>query len=518
MISDEAYRELENAIGPENISREPAIMDGYAWQALETTDPDIWTTRPIAVVLPSSIEEVQAIIKVCKKYRLRFKAFSTGWGVHASVGYENVILIDLRRMNRILEIDEKNMYAVIEPYVCGAQLQAEAMKVGLNTHMIGAGCGPSPLASATSFQGMGWDGIYMSTSGRNVLGVEWVLPSGEVLRLGSLGSDSGWFCGDGPGPSLRGIMRGAIAAVGSLGVFTKCALKLFNWPGPPQPEVKGLLLDAKTKVASNFKLYLCTFPDREKFSDAAYKIGEAEIGYIQVKNAIGLMLATMMPHLLKKLSRADALKKALGAIGHQFMIMFAAHSQNELDYQMKVLSQIVSENQGVLLDISQIRPFYETFWWGLVRNSIPPLIFRALGNFHLGFGTDESFDSQSFAKKLGEDVKEKWIADGAILDDLSDNAWMFLYENGMWSHYEELFLFDHRNPKQIGAISSINKNFLQVTKDNNICVGLYAHEPAARKMFSPLQGNYNHWQKKILHMLGGESVSDTTYYTDEKDL
>ena len=517
MISDGAYKELENTVGPENVSREPAIMDGYAWQTLETTDPDIWTTRPIAVVLPSSTEEVQAIIQVCKKYGLRFKAFSTGWGVHASAGYENVILIDLRRMNRILEIDEKNMYAVIEPYVCGAQLQAEAMKVGLNTHMIGAGCGTAPLASATSMQGMGWDGIYMSTSARNVLGVEWVLPSGEVLRLGTLGSDSGWFCGDGPGPSLRGIMRGWLGAVGSLGVFTKCALKLYNWPGPPQQEVKGLLLDAKTKVASNFKLYLCTFPDRVKFSDAAYKIGEAEIGYIQVKNAVGLLLATMMPLLLKKISHAHAIKKALSSMNHQFMIMLAANTQDELDYQVKVLSKIVSENEGVLLDLSLIQPFYETLWWGLVRDSISPMIFRALGNFHLAFGIDESFDSQLVAKKLGEDIKEKWIASGAILDDLSDNAWMFLYENGMWSHFEELFLFDHRNSKQIESIPSLNKDFLQITKDNNVCVGLYAHEPIARKMFSPLQGNYNLWQKKILKALDGENVSDTTYYTDERD-
>ena len=42
-------------------------------------------------------------------------------------------------MDRILEIDEKNMFAVIEPYVIGATLQAEVMKVGLNTHIIGAG-------------------------------------------------------------------------------------------------------------------------------------------------------------------------------------------------------------------------------------------------------------------------------------------------------------------------------------------------------------------------------------------
>jgi len=38
-------------------------------------------------------------------------------------------------------------------------------------------------------------------SGRNLLGVEWVLPTGDVLKLGSLGADAGWFCGDGRVPA-----------------------------------------------------------------------------------------------------------------------------------------------------------------------------------------------------------------------------------------------------------------------------------------------------------------------------
>jgi glycolate oxidase len=516
MISNEAYRDLENAVGPENASREPAILDGYAWQPLEFSNPEIWLTRPIAVVLPSSTEEVQATVRICQKYKLRLKAFSTGFGAHAGAGYDNVILIDLRRMNRIIEIDEKNMFAVVEPYVCGAQLQAEAMKVGLNTHMHGAGSGASPLASATSFQGMGWDSIYMSTGVRNVLGVEWVLPSGEVLRLGTSGSGSSWFCGDGPGPSLRGIMRGWIGAAGSLGVFTKCALKLYNWPGPPQPEIKGLMLDIKTKVPPNFRLFMCAFPDNERFSEAVHKIGEAEIGYILARNSVGVLLATLTPRLLKKLSRSNALKNALSATRQQFMIMLAANSQNEIEYQANVLSKIVSENRGLLFDLSIFKPLYEMLWWDYIRNSSTPMVFRAMGNLHIGFGADEPLDSQFVAKKFGDEIKEKWISKGALLDDLTDNAWMISYENGVWSHYEEVLLFDHRNPKQREALSHINEDFVQATLDNHISVGLCAHDPVARKIFSPLQFDYNHWQKKILNALGGEDVSDTTYYTDER--
>jgi FAD/FMN-containing dehydrogenase len=138
-IPESAYQELADVLGPENVSVEPAVLDGYAWQPSFNTDPEIWLPRPAAVVLPSSTEEVQDVVRICNRHGLKFKAFSTGWGAHAGPAQEGVVQIDLRRMDRILEIDERNMYAVVEPYVSGAQLQAEAMKRGLNTHTSGRG-------------------------------------------------------------------------------------------------------------------------------------------------------------------------------------------------------------------------------------------------------------------------------------------------------------------------------------------------------------------------------------------
>ncbi len=154
------------------------------------------------MLLPGSTEEVQAIVKVCNKYKVKFKASSTFWSAMGYPSHDGAIQLDMRRMDRILEIDEKNMYAVIEPYVIGAVLQAEAMKVGLNTHIIGAGSSCSPLASASSFAGAGPAGSFMGGHGENMLGVEWVMPNGDIVRTGALGSRCGWFCGEGPGPSI----------------------------------------------------------------------------------------------------------------------------------------------------------------------------------------------------------------------------------------------------------------------------------------------------------------------------
>ena len=106
-------------------------------------------------------------------------------------------------MDRILEINEKDQYAVIEPYVIGATLQAEAMKVGLNATMIGAGSSCSPLASACANGGPSPFANYGGLLKENLLSFEWVTPTGEIVRSGSLGSGLGWFCDDGRDPVSR---------------------------------------------------------------------------------------------------------------------------------------------------------------------------------------------------------------------------------------------------------------------------------------------------------------------------
>lgn len=129
----EAYQALEDIVGPDNISQDPAIVDTYAYQMGSELAgfPTRFMCRPAAVIMPGSAEEVQGTVKACNRYRLKFKAYSTGWGNFSGCRKEGIILFDLRRMGRILEIDEKNLFAVVEPYVVAAQLQAEVMKLGL---------------------------------------------------------------------------------------------------------------------------------------------------------------------------------------------------------------------------------------------------------------------------------------------------------------------------------------------------------------------------------------------------
>ncbi|MDI6832200.1 MAG: FAD-binding oxidoreductase [Actinomycetota bacterium] len=520
MRAEEILKRLEDVVGPEYVSVNPAVLDGYAFQSFGNLDPTCpWISRPVAVVLPSSTEEVQAVLRACHELGLRFKAFSTGWGAHGGPGGEGVVQIDLRRMDRIIDIDERNMVAVVEPYVICAQLQAEAMKRGLNLHIIGAGCGTSPLASCTSMDGTGWTGLSTGYNCRNVLGVEWVLPDGQVLRLGSAGSGSGWFCGDGPGPSLRGVMRGLFGARSSLGVFTKCAVKLYPWPGDPCPEVRGTLLDLETSIPENFRVYMCLFPSFESYADFAYGVADAEIGFLLCKNALGLIISIFMPRLLKKISSAPYLKGALMAAEHVFQFMLASHSPGELEYQEKVARELAERCGGLLLDLGLAAGLGGAVWWGLVRGALPPLSFRMGGMMGTSFGTCAAFDNCVNQSRAGAELKRAFIEKGKLFDDLADNAWGGIYEaTGLYGHQEELFLFDHRNPEHREGAREYSLEACRMMREMNFGVGLGAFMLDAMErdqFFGPSTWDYPSWQRKIKEALDPDGLGDSRFYSAE---
>ena len=516
-ITDEAYRELEGAVGSENVSREPAVLDCYSWQPFANDNPERWVIRPVAVVMPGSTEEVQAVVRALGRHGLKFKAFSTGWGAYSSPTSGGVVQVDLRRMDRIIEIDEKNMYAVLEPYVCGAQLQAEAMKVGLNTHIIGAGPSCSPLASATSAWGVGWDCCYMSYSGRNLLGAEWVLPDGEVLRLGTLGSGSGWFCGDGPGPSLRGIVRGSTGALSGLGIFTKAAIKLFNWPGPPQVKTEGLLLDAQSEVPENLRFFMCFWPDRASQDEAIYKINESELCYIFSRTGLGATISIATPHLMKILTRTTALRNVITRdLKNGCTMIMVADSAGEMAYKEGVLAEIAGRYGGAIINLTAARPLIRMFLMNFLRATAVPVVFRMGGQMFTALDRNETWDTQMDWADRGEEVKRKWIERGGILDDLADNPYMTTYEDNTWAHCEEIFQYDPRNPEHLAALEPIFVEF-SVEAIERCMEPLSSTDARLRKIISPMMGNYTGWQKKISGALDEKRAADTGMYCDEVD-
>ena len=142
--------------------------------------------RPAAVVLPRSTQDVQTIIKIANRYKFNYIPVGTNLLPPTIPARADTIIIDPKRMDSIVEIDTQNMYAVVEPYVTYAQLQAEAMKHGLTITVAEAGAQVSVVAN-NMFQGMGGTGHKFGYN-RGVLGCDWVLPNGDLLHIGSRGN------------------------------------------------------------------------------------------------------------------------------------------------------------------------------------------------------------------------------------------------------------------------------------------------------------------------------------------
>ena len=368
-LSNEAYEALQAIVGERNVTRDPAILDGYAVEMLvELVRPNCghYMPRAGAIVMPGSTEEVQAIVKAANKYHFGVKPHGTGWYHWASPMYDpgtrygdekDTVQLDMRRMNDI-EIDEKNGIAIVGPYVIHAQLHAEAIKRGWSCNIIGAGSSCSVVAAACAYSGIGAGTMWMGGNAENVLGMEWVTPSGEIVRNGSLGSGDGWFCGEGPGPSVRGIMRGTLGSRGGMGVYTKCAVRLAHWPGSTDWPVTGTVPAYRLPLDETFRAYTVAVPTWDAWTDLYYKIYDNEIGYTSHRqyNLAGAELAPafwlMYTDPTKQLSDLPAIMEEPGMdelreeLRISLQIVLAGRSVADIELQDKVLDKILEEVRG----------------------------------------------------------------------------------------------------------------------------------------------------------------------------
>ncbi len=519
MIDKSVYEELKAIVGEDNISIEPAVLETYAFQwcnevdsALRGEQPTRFGHRPLAVVLPNTTEEVQGIVRLCNRHGLKFKAFSTGMGPWASVSSEDVIQIDLRRMNRIIEIDRRNMYAVIEPYVTNAQLQAELLKYGLMHNAQGAGPQTSPLASHTSFFGPGFTSAYTGYSGRNLLGVEWVMPSGEVLRLGSFDHCGKWFSGDGPGLSLRGLIRGCAGACGGLGVFTKCAIRLFAWPAPKDWhwQMRGTIPDYEWNTPPFWKMYILNFPDWEHYEAAFYEIND---------RGISIMATASSPEGLAAMftnTRMEAIEVIFAGLlmraQRYFVVLVAAHTEREFQFRTRLVRAIMERNGGEdLIEQGVITP-RSMHYAESVRNMLGAHAFRFSNCFQ---STHGGMDTIALTVRIAQEnrpIKEKYIQRRLIGDDRGEGLWTTAYEDGHMAHLETPTIYDPTSAESCIGYSQYQSECNELDLKKALCIPFFIMGDRAHEYYSPRTMNYQRWLRAIKTAFDPNGVSDGSHY------
>lgn len=197
----------------------PYMKDSYtALMSKEIPLPD-------CVVMPESREEVQKIVRLANKYQTPVYPRSFGINIAGSaIPYQGGVVIDLRRMNRILEINEDTMTAYIEPGVSWGLLRKEARKKRLDVIPIG---GPYDTGPVGNFLLTNITPYSTKYSADRAVTLEAVLPNGEILRTGSQatgrGAELNPYFRYAYGPDLTGLFRGSL---GNFGIITRLMIRL----------------------------------------------------------------------------------------------------------------------------------------------------------------------------------------------------------------------------------------------------------------------------------------------------
>jgi glycolate oxidase len=205
-------------------------------------DGSIDKRRPLAVVFPLSSQQVSQVVRACNRFGVPFTARGAGTGLSGgAIPAPGGVLISLARMNRILEIDADNMRAIVEPGVVNLRLGQATAAFGL-TYVPD----PSSQKACTIGGNVGENSggphtLRYGVTTNHTLGLEVVLPDGQVVEVGGSAADS-------PGYDLVGVVVGS---EGTLGIVTRIWVRLV----PINETVKTILAvfgnmeDASSAVA-----------------------------------------------------------------------------------------------------------------------------------------------------------------------------------------------------------------------------------------------------------------------------
>jgi len=185
----------------------------------------LYRVPPDLVLLPSSTQEMQAVVKICHRERIPFVARGSGTGLSGgALPIKGGVVISLTRMNRILEIDVPNARVVLEPGVTNAAITAAVSGYGYFY-------APDPASQVVCTVGgnvaENSGGVHCFKYGVTttyIMGLEVVLSDGSVVRLGGKTMDH-------PGYDVVGAFVGS---EGNFGIVTKITLRIIKKPETTQ--------------------------------------------------------------------------------------------------------------------------------------------------------------------------------------------------------------------------------------------------------------------------------------------
>jgi FAD/FMN-containing dehydrogenase len=235
-VKEELLSRLAEIVGQDYVSDRPEELYLYS------RDPGAQKPRRADyVVMPGTVDEVQRIVRLANREKVAITPMGAGLTLSAlTVPLKGGMVLDMKRMDRIIEVNEASRYAVIEAGVTQAALRAYLEKN--HPHLQHSTPESPPTATVAGnilIHGHGHLTPRYGVNSQMVNGMEVVLPTGEVCKLGSGSVSPNWFSRD-PLPDLMGLFLGWL---GTTGIVTRLSIQLF-----PKPAFRDLLLFVSDSV------------------------------------------------------------------------------------------------------------------------------------------------------------------------------------------------------------------------------------------------------------------------------
>jgi len=299
---------FEKVVGAGNVLAGDAASDDYSHDEALTTPP----VAPAAVVLPATTEEVAAVLRLADEHRIPVTARGAGTGMSgACVPQADGIVVSFERMNHVLEVDEENYVAVVEPGVQLDQLDAVLAPLGL-VYPVFPGEYSASLGGNVSTNAGGMRAVKYGVTRQHVLGLDAVLPSGEVIQCG------GKIVKVSTGYDLTQLVVGS---EGTLALVTKAYLKLY-----PRP--------------AHGATVLAPFTTLDEVTNAVPKIVASGVGPLILEYIDMLTMAAMSSHLGLELGIPDDVKER--AFAYLVVGLESTHA-DRLDEDAQTVSELIAE-------------------------------------------------------------------------------------------------------------------------------------------------------------------------------
>ncbi|MDQ1381181.1 MAG: glycolate oxidase [Actinomycetota bacterium] len=306
-MADLEARLLE-ILGPQQLLVGDAIGDDYTHDEALSATP----VRPLAVARPECAADVAAIVRVCDELGVPVTARGAGTGLSgACTPRADGIVLALERMNKILEIDTDNYVAVVEPGVSLDELDTALAPLGL-VYPVCPGENSASLGGNVATNAGGMRAVKYGVTRHQVLGLEAVLASGEVIRTG------GKFVKATTGYDLTQLI---IGSEGTLAVVTEAVLKIY-----PRP------LHSST--------ILVPFASVDEIASAVPKIVQSGVNPLVLEYVDGGGLSTLAANVGLDLGIGADVQVAAKAY---LIVVIEQHSEQRLEEDVEVLAELVGE-------------------------------------------------------------------------------------------------------------------------------------------------------------------------------